>query len=113
MLALRAFTLSAGFGRGRSRISLIYSLRCSQKAEACLPDGTKSLMEFRFYFNLFYGLCQRPPFCKIERQAFFDVVRDSKRQFDVSVGDVKVLVHGMAFDVNGYGDHSELEVVLL
>jgi ferric-dicitrate binding protein FerR (iron transport regulator) len=29
------------------------------------------------------------------------------------VGDVKVLVHGTAFDVNGYGDHSELEVVLL
>lgn len=41
------------------------------------------------------------------------MVRDSKRQFDVSVGDVKVLVHGTAFDVNGYGDHSELEVVLL
>ena len=84
-----------------------------QKAEVSLPDGTKVWLNSGSTLTYSTDYAKDRRSVKLNGQAFFDVVQDSKRQFDVSVGDVKVLVHGTAFDVNGYGDHSELEVVLL
>lgn len=84
-----------------------------QKAEVSLPDGTKVWLNSGSTLSYTTDYAKECRSVKLEGQAFFDVVRDSKKQFDVSVGGVKVLVHGTAFDVNGYGDNSELEVVLL
>lgn len=42
-----------------------------QKAEVSLPDGTKVWLNSGSTLTLFYGLCQRPPFCKIERTGLF------------------------------------------
>lgn len=84
-----------------------------QKAEVSLPDGTKVWLNSGSTLTYSTDYAKDRRSVKLNGQAFFDVVQDSKRQFDVLVGDVKVLVHGTAFDVNGYGDHSELEVVLL
>lgn len=90
-----------------------YTAPVGQKAEVNLPDGTKVWLNSGSTLTYSTDYAKDHRSVKLDGQAFFDVARDDKKQFDVSVGNVKVLVHGTAFDINGYGDHSELEVVLL
>lgn len=108
------FSFSTLFPKEEEDARLVsFTAPVGQKAEVSLPDGTKVWLNSGSTLTYSTDYAKDRRSVKLNGQAFFDVVRDSKRQFDVSVGDVKVLVHGTAFDVNGYGDHSELEVVLL
>lgn len=114
MLALAlGFSLSLMVSEEEEAKLVSFTAPVGQKAEVCLPDGTKVWLNSGSTLTYSTDYAKDRRSVKLDGQAFFDVVRDSKKQFDVSVGDVKVLVHGTAFDVNGYGDNSELEVVLL
>lgn len=106
--------LSTLFLEGEEEAKLVsFTAPVGQKAEVSLPDGTKVWLNSGSTLTYSTDYAKDRRSVKLDGQAFFDVVRDGKKQFDVSVGDVKVLVHGTAFDVNGYGDNAELEVVLL
>lgn len=108
------FSLSTLFPKEEEEVKFVsFTAPVGQKAEVSLPDGTKVWLNSGSTLTYSTDYAKECRSVKLDGQAFFDVVRDSKKQFDVSVGGVKVLVHGTAFDVNGYGDHSELEVVLL
>ena len=104
MLALAlGFSLSLLVSEEEEVGLVSFTAPVGQKAEVSLPDGTKVWLNSGSTLTYSTDYAKDCRFVKLNGQAFFDVVRDSKRQFDVSVGDVKVLVHGTAFDVNGYG----------
>ena len=84
-----------------------------QKAEVSLPDGTKVWLNSGSTLSYFTDYGQNTRSVKLRGQAFFDVAKNRDKQFDVSIGDLEVRVHGTAFDINGYTDNSEVEVVLL
>nr|WP_320058061.1 FecR domain-containing protein [uncultured Bacteroides sp.] len=84
-----------------------------QKAEVNLPDGTTVLLNSGSSLTYATDYSRTNRSVKLDGQAFFDVAKDLKHPFDVSVGNVKVLVHGTAFDVNGYSDNRRVEVALL
>ena len=108
------FSLSTLFPKEEEDVKLVsFTAPVGQKAEVSLPDGTKVWLNSGSTLSYSTDYAKDRRSVKLNGQAFFDVVRDSEKLFDVSVGDVKVLVHGTAFDINGYGDNSELEVVLL
>ena len=108
------FSLSTLFPKEEEETKLVsFTAPVGQKAEISLPDGTKVWLNSGSTLTYLTDYAKDRRSVKLNGQAFFDVVQDSEKLFDVSVGDVKVLVHGTAFDINGYGDNSELKVVLL
>ncbi len=84
-----------------------------QKAEVNLPDGTTVLLNSGSTLTYATDFSRTNRSVTVEGQAFFNVTKDTKHPFDVSVGSVKVIVHGTSFDVNGYADNSQIEVSLL
>lgn len=84
-----------------------------QKAEVNLPDGTSVFLNSGSVLTYSTGYSRVNRSVKLEGQAFFDVARDEEHPFNVSVGNVNVLVHGTSFDVNGYEDNAEIAVTLL
>lgn len=84
-----------------------------QKAEVDLPDGTRVFLNSGsvLTYSTDYNRTNRS--VTLSGQAFFNVAKDEEHPFDVSVGNVKVVVHGTSFDVNGYEDMSEIAVTLL
>lgn len=84
-----------------------------QKAEVDLPDGTRVFLNSGsvLTYSTDYNRTNRS--VTLRGQAFFNVAKDEEHPFDVSVGNVKVVVHGTSFDVNGYEDTSEIAVTLL
>ena len=93
--------------------SVSFKAPVGQKAEINLPDGTSVFLNSGsvLTYSTDYSHVNRS--VKLEGQAFFDVAKDKAHPFDVSVGNVKVVVHGTSFDVNGYDDNSEITVTLL
>lgn len=78
-----------------------------------LPDGsTVSLMPCsRLYYPERFTGRQRK--VMLDGEAFLDVVKDARRQFVVSAGDMEVLVHGTRFNVSSFLGNEEDEVALL
>lgn len=114
MLALvLGFSISLLLSEEEEAKLVMFTAPVGQKAEISLPDGTKVWLNSGSTLTYSTDYAKYNRSVKLQGQAFFDVTKDSEKLFDVSVGDVKVLVHGTAFDVNGYADNSELEVVLL
>lgn len=85
-----------------------------QKAEVLLPDGTQVFLnsgsELAYSAN-YYNSKNRS--VRLHGQAFFDVAKDEEHPFDVSVGNVKVVVHGTSFDINSYRKNTGITVSLL
>lgn len=84
-----------------------------QKAELILPDGSHVILNSgsTLTYNTDFSSSNRS--VKLEGEGFFDVVKDKENQFDVSVGSIKVVVHGTSFNVEGYPDDKNIEVALL
>lgn len=84
-----------------------------QKAEVNLPDGTTVLLNSGSTLTYATNFSHNNRSVILEGQAFFDVAKSTEHPFDVSVGAVKVVVHGTSFDINGYTNDSQIEVALL
>lgn len=84
-----------------------------QKAQVCLPDGTNVFLNSgsELIYSTEYSRTNRS--VRLNGQAFFDVTKDKQHPFDVAVGNIKVVVHGTTFDVNGYKDSPNISVALL
>lgn len=76
-----------------------------------LPDGTTG------FLNSGSKLSYTLPFSdnrkvNLEGEAWFDVVHNEKRPFEISAGDSKIKVLGTSFNVSAYKEEKYVEVVL-
>lgn len=110
---LIGFSLSMLFTDRPTKSYVSLKAPIGQKAEVDLPDGTTVLLNSGSVLTYSTDYSRTSRSVKLTGQAFFDVAKDADHPFDVSVGDVKVMVHGTSFDVNGYSDNSQIEVSLL
>ena len=78
-----------------------------------LPDGSTVKLNARSYlsYGSDFGVSDRV--VKIEGEAFFDVAKDSEKQFVVKAQGMEVIVHGTKFYVYAYPDSvfSEMSLV--
>lgn len=93
--------------------NIAFRTRWGEKAEITLPDGSVVFLNSgsKLTYNTDYNFRNRK--VQLEGQAFFDVTKDRKNPFVVTVDGINVNVHGTAFDVNGYKDDESIEVSLL
>lgn len=83
------------------------------KSRVVLPDGTKVILNARSsieYRSDFGVKDRRVTLCG---QGYFDVVKDSEREFTVSAQGMDVIVHGTKFNVYAYPDNDLKEVSLI
>lgn len=99
--------------QGSQRLSrnLIKTTEYGQKMTFYLPDGSKVVLnsDSRLEFPEVFEADNRT--VVLHGEAFFDVVRDVKRPFEVHTGDYVTRVLGTSFVVNDRSDE-ELEVAL-
>lgn len=84
-----------------------------QKSEVVLPDGTSVWLNSgsTLAYNSGYGKINRK--VSLEGEAFFDVVYNKKKTFEVLAGDVRVDVHGTAFGMKSYKEEASVDISLL
>lgn len=83
------------------------------KTKMLLPDGTTVLLngDSKLFYDKNFSGKRREVF--LEGEAFFDVVKDSKRPFIVHAGNINIRVLGTAFNVRYYKDDENFETTLL
>lgn len=114
MIALLiGFSLPLLFSEKEFDSYVCFKAPTGQKAEVNLPDGTTVLLNSGSTLTYATDFSRTNRSVTVEGQAFFNVTKDTEHPFDVSVGSVKVIVHGTSFDVNSYSDNSQIEVSLL
>jgi len=87
----------------------VYQSAVAQNGNFSLPDGTKVALGAASTLTVHYGRDRR----SVELgggEAFFDVVHDTSRPFEVTAGDVSVHDIGTAFDVRRTGDRVMIAV---
>ena len=99
-------------GKEESKL-VCFKAPVGQKAEVSLPDGTSVYLNSGSMLSYSTDYSSTNRSVKLEGQAFFDVTKDKEHTFDVTVGNVKVVVHGTSFDINAYKDNPEIAVTLL
>jgi transmembrane sensor len=82
-----------------------------ERAEFQLPDGTRVLLapESRLGVPVEFAADRR---VELEGQAYFDVIHDERRPFQVRAGDVLVHDLGTRFVVRAYPEGSQVEVAV-
>lgn len=87
--------------------------RKGTKSKLLLPDGTKVWLnsDSRLYYAENFSGAQRE--VRLEGEAFFDVVKDSKRPFIVKTSGIKIRVLGTAFNVKSYPQEPTIEATLV
>ncbi|HJV18268.1 MAG TPA: FecR domain-containing protein [Sediminibacterium sp.] len=87
--------------------------RKGTKSKLLLPDGTKVWLnsDSRLYYADNFSGTQRE--VRLEGEAFFDVVKDSKRPFIVKTSGIKIRVLGTAFNVKSYPLEPTIEATLV
>lgn len=83
------------------------------KSKLLLPDGTKVWLnsDSRLYYADNFSGTQRE--VRLEGEAFFDVVKDSKRPFIVKTSGINIRVLGTAFNVKSYPQEPTIEATLV
>lgn len=111
---LIGFTLSISFfpEKETSKLVIVKAPK-GQKAETILPDGSTVLLNSGSQLAYTTDFSRTNRAVTVKGEAFFDVVKDPKHQFLVTVGNIKVAVHGTAFNVKNYSDNKNIEVALL
>jgi transmembrane sensor len=95
------------FGSGDS--STVYQSAIAQNRTFALADGTKVVMGAASTLAVHYGRDRRSVELR-SGEAFFDVVHDSSRPFEVSAGSISVHDIGTAFDVRRTGERVTVAV---
>ena len=89
------------------------STSVAQTRNVVLPDGTEvtlSPCSQLFYPERFFGRQRK---VMLVGEAYLDVVKDVKRKFVVSAGEMDVIVHGTRFSVSSFPEENEEEVALV
>ena len=89
------------------------STSVAQTRNVVLPDGTEvtlSPCSQLFYPERFSGRQRK---VMLVGEAYLDVVKDAKRKFVVSAGEMDVIVHGTRFSVSSFPEENEEEVALV
>jgi len=84
-----------------------------QKAKVELPDGTQVWLNSGSSLTYATNFDRENREVELHGEAFFDVTKSKKHQFQVNVGDVSVNVFGTAFNVNGYDVNKQVEISLV
>lgn len=109
-------TLGVFFGSrffSRSIPFIKFSTGSGEVASVILPDQTKVWLNANstlLYPESFEG---RERSVRLEGEAYFDVTKDEKHPFCVSVPDCQVKVLGTQFDVSSYPDSPQVQVTLV
>jgi len=84
-----------------------------QKSQLILADGTKVWLNAgsRLTYSNLYNTKER--IVELDGEAFFEVIKDEKREFIVKTGMVDITVLGTSFNVNAYPEDSNISVSLL
>lgn len=84
-----------------------------QKTKLFLPDGTLVWLNSgtRLTYNTDYGVDNRN--IKMDGEAYFDVARNEKLNFKISINDIQVSVLGTSFDVEAYQRDKEMSVSVM
>ncbi len=85
----------------------------SGKSKLILPDGTLVWLHDRSELtsDTQYGASDRK--VKLNGEAYFEVVSNSKKPFIVYAGEVDVKVHGTKFNVEAFSDQEDISISLL
>jgi transmembrane sensor len=88
-----------------------YTTMRGERAEFQLPDGTRVLLapESRLGVPVDFGADRR---VELEGQAYFDVVHDERKAFEVRAGDAVMHDLGTRFVVRAYPEGSRVEVAV-
>ena len=78
-----------------------------------LPDGTDVWLNSGSQLRYSNRFSKTNRDIQLEGEAYFQVVKDDKNPFTVSVGLSKVIVHGTIFDVKSYSSERKCEVILV
>ena len=83
-----------------------------QKSEIILPDGTMVWLNSGSSISYDNTFNQNKRSIILSGEAFFDVMHDEKRAFEVLAGDIQIKVHGTAFGVKAYNEDQFVDVSL-
>jgi|LSQX01.2.fsa_nt_gb ferric-dicitrate binding protein FerR (iron transport regulator) len=85
----------------------------AQTQTVTLPDGSTAKLSPCSQIIYPKSFSNRTRRVMLVGEAFFDVTKDPKRQFTVSAGKMKIIVHGTLFNVSSYLSDEEDEVALV
>jgi len=84
-----------------------------QKADVRLADGSHILLNSESVLTYPANFSTRERNLTIEGEAFFDVQANDKMPFNVTVGELEIIVTGTSFNVDGYPGESEINITLV
>lgn len=92
---------------------IIVRTQGGQKSEMILPDGTSVWLNSKssITYDTGYGIKNRT--VHLDGEAFFDVMHNDNKTFEIISGDIKTVVHGTAFGVKAYKEDNSVDVSLL
>lgn len=111
-LAVRLISVNQEQGRLAAREMRI-NAGDDDKSRIVLPDGTKVILNAKsvIEYPADFGMKNRR--VRLSGQGYFDVAKDSEREFVVSAQGMDIIVHGTKFNVYAYPDNDLREVSLV
>lgn len=83
------------------------------RTHVILPDSSEAWLNAGSTLKYPTGLTQKSRQVYLEGEAFFDVVHDQRRMFEVRTSDVTVKVYGTRFNVKSYKEEGTIETTLI
>ena len=97
----------------KEQVPLIVKTERGEKSTIILPDGTNVILNSssRLKYSNDYGKKNRS--VDLEGEAYFDVTRDTKKEFIVHTNNLDIKVIGTSFNISSYTDTKDITIVLL
>lgn len=97
----------------KEEVPLIVKTERGEKSTIILPDGTNVILNSssRLKYSNNYGEKNRS--IDLEGEAYFDVTRDTKKEFIVHTNNLDIKVIGTSFNISSYTDTKDITIVLL
>lgn len=83
------------------------------RTHVILPDSSQAWLNAGSSLEYRSDFTQKNRQVYLEGEAFFDVVPDEKRMFEVLTSDVTIQVHGTSFNVKSYEEEGTIETTLI
>ncbi len=93
-------------------VQLEYKTLKGQRETVTLPDGSRVKLNFesRISYQSDFGNAHRD--LVLEGEAFFEVMPDPSRPFNIQTGELTTTVVGTSFNINAYADHPQIRVAV-
>ena len=102
-----------GFYSAESTVLNVVETPRGSRAKVYLPDGSKVLLNADSRLTYPQKFSKEKRSVILEGEAYFEVEKDTKRQFLVKTTDVTVKVFGTSFNVKSYPDENTTETTLV